>query len=323
MEFQWKIEAGSPAKDRAIRDAINELVVTDEVGLTSDRVEVTFNDPDARFDALQEGDKIRVHLGGNGEPLSFFGEFVVSEVEISEFRYKVVGVSADVTASLKAIRNRTFTEEKTMGALVDVIAKEHGLKGTVSKGLKDVPCNAIRQSNESTIHFLVRTAKRYAATVKINGGKLIVIERDLGTSASGAELASAVIEKKQTASWRMASAARTEFKSVRAIWHDIIKDEERVVVAGNGEPQFELKKKFESAVEATKAAKEKLRETKRASLTLSFSGEGSSKFRAERRLDARGFHKRVDGQRWVITRATHRISPAGYSVSVECEASEA
>ena len=166
-----------------IRDRLISLRITDQAGQQSDSLEITVDDRDKRMPAPRYGAWLRVWLGYD-RPV-FMGAYAVDEVDLScGPRSMVIKATAAQTAPELVKESRTQSwGNKTLGQIVQEIAKRNGLQPVISKPLSDIQIKHEDQTNETDQAFLTRLAEKYKATIKPADGKLVVVERGKGAAS--------------------------------------------------------------------------------------------------------------------------------------------
>lgn len=314
------IDAGTPYR------RLIGLRLTDEVGFQSDLLEFTLSDADdANPLALpRTGAEIELVLGYRSENVAM-GKFVVDEVEREGWPHTLTirARSAAFENSdqglepLQTQHNRVW-EEIEFWAVVDTIAKEHGLEGQVSASLGGIIMTAQYQIDESDLHFLTRLARKYDALVKVGGGKLLVIKRAEAKAASGNPLPEITLQPTEVSAYRMTRAHRDVSGTVRAYYHDVGAAKRHAVTVGRGDPETSLKTPFADQASAMAAAKAELDRRTRQRATINLQLPGRPSLCAEQLMILKGFPDGVNGE-WSITRVEHELGDSGYSCSVQAE----
>jgi phage protein D len=170
-----------------IKDRLLSLRITDQAGQQSDSLEIAVDDREKRMPAPRHGAWLRVWLGYSaaGQAPSYMGAFAVDEVDFScGPRSMVIKATAAQTAPELTKESRTQSwSNKTLGQVVQEIAKRNGLQPVINKPLSDIQIKHEDQTNETDQAFLTRLAEKYKAVIKPADGKLVVVERGKGAAS--------------------------------------------------------------------------------------------------------------------------------------------
>lgn len=239
------------------------MSVTDNAGGESDKFNLTF----ARQgfgSPPKSGDIVVVSLGYKETGLVYKGTFFVDKPSSSLSKdggrtISITATSADMTSKLKEPRHEGHRERK-LGALTKKIAARHELSPVVSSSLSNITVMQGDQTQESDFHFLSRIARDVGANFKISDGRLFMLERRGNKTASGIILSAyeAIATDIISAEWE--GGERENFKTVEASWHDQENAKRVIEKAGSGEPKKTLKRTFQTAEQAKKAAEAELKE---------------------------------------------------------------
>ncbi|WP_422416828.1 hypothetical protein [Pseudomonas sp. GZD-222] len=139
------------------------------------------------------GAHIEVYLGYEGQALARLGRYTVDEVELSGPTDSLVirGKASDMRGSGKTTRSGS-REEVPLQQIVRDLAARNGWQPMCPVATK-VP--RVDQFNESDFNFITRLAKQYDCTAKVGDGKLLVMPRQGGQSASGKALGTVTITR--------------------------------------------------------------------------------------------------------------------------------
>lgn len=294
-----------------------EISITDEAEFASDTLSLTvFDEGDLRIP--KPGQRVKAWLG-YGDEIQYFGEYVVSDVEVSSDRIVVGASGFDALSELKSVRNKSYGG--TIKSIVSQIASQYALEARVEGSLGEKSIELL-QANESDLHFLTRVCLDFHAQLRINDGKLIVKERGTGLSVSGRELDEILLAPEDVSpGWRVRFDRRESYSSVVASWRDLLRSEIKTVRVGSGDPAFTIKKVFASRDFAEAAAAARFASLTQAQASFLFSGPGNPRLRAERIVRVVDFRPGIP-ERWFVTRAEHTLGDGGYRVSVSCEVME-
>jgi phage protein D len=327
MNPAYRIIANESDITTKLAERLVSLSVVDSSGYDSDTIELVLADHDAdnRITVPPLGAELKVWLG-YGLELVDMGLFVVDELELSGYpeQLTIRGRAAPYESSkagktdLQTQKTRHWAKGTKLGGLVAKIAKEHNMTASVSSSLSSLVLPQMDQTSESDLSFLVRLARRFDATVKPTAGRIVVIERGRGKSASGADLSGVVVEKKQTTRWSFNNSARDAGGTVVAYYHDLGAAQRKSVTVGSGDPVRKLKNNYQNEATAKKAAQSELAKRGRNGFKINLTIVGNASIRAEVPMVLSGFRVGVPTD-WIISRVEHTLSSAGYSCEVSGE----
>lgn len=319
------------ANDKNITDTIVDRFVslryTDEAGLDSDMLEIVLADhePLLPIQVPPTGAELQLFLGYDNDALRI-GLFIVDELELAgwpgEMTIRARAAPYDKSKggkfNLQTQKVRSWPAGTTLGAMVQKIAKEHGMEGAVSASLASIKLPHIDQPDESDINLLLRVAKKYDAVVKPAGGKLVLAKRGEFKSVSGQDLPTITLVAKDCSRWRMVQSKRETAGKVVAYWHAVKQAKRHEISVGSGEPVRRLKQYYPTQEMALAAARSELARRERARTTMHITMPGRTDLAAECKVILQGWREGVPTE-WVATRAEHSLDDRGYSSTIELE----
>lgn len=301
-----------------IRDRLVSMRITDQAGQTSDSLEISLDDRDARVPAPRSGAWLRVWLGystGGRKPV-YMGAYAVDEVELSNGpRSMVIKATAAGTAPELVKEQRTQSWHKTtLGQVVQEIGKRNGLEVTIKGSLASIQIQHEDQTNESDQNFLTRLAEKFKATIKPADGKLVMVPR-----ASENNAGNVTIQSREVTSWRATLKNRGAYGGVTARYIDRTTNTEKIISAGEkgALPSFEEKQVFKTQAEAQKAVDSRLQSLRAGEVRVSITLPGRPDVNAEGLITLAGFRPEVDST-WNVKSVTHDLGSSGYTTSIEC-----
>lgn len=310
-----------------LQPRLKSLRFTDEAGMESDALEVVLDDadPDSPVQMPPTGAELELFLGYDGTTQRM-GLFVVDEIELSgwpgEMRITARAAPFDKSKggknTLQSQKTRSWPKGTKLAAMVQKIAKEHGMEGAVSQSLASVTLPHMDQSDESDMHFLVRIARKYDAVVKPAGGKLVVAKRGESKSVSGQPLPAVALTPADVSNYRVTLSKRENSGSVVAAWHETKKAKRNTITVGSGEPVTRLRQQYTTEDMAKAAATAELDKRNRQLRKLSMTLPGRPDLAAEAPLKLSGFRDGVNGD-WLVTSVEHSLDNAGYICTINAE----
>lgn len=328
IQPQYRLEANSKDITATIKDRFLSLTLKDETGNASDMLEIVLADhiPDKPIQKPPTGAELQLYLGYDGKA-QYMGLFVVDEIELAGPPDRVVirarasqfDKSKGGKENLQTQKVRSWKAGTTIGAMVQKIAKEHGMQGAVAASLANIKLPHIDQPDESDLNLLLRIAKKYDAVAKATGGKLVFAKRGEFKSVSGQDLPSVTLVKTENTLWHFTEQKRETAGKVVAYYHAVKQAKRHEVSVGSGEPVRRLKQYFPTQDMAVAAAKAELARRQRAMQTMSVTCPGRTDLAAECQVKLQGWRDGVPVE-WIATRVEHVVDASGgYVCRVDLE----
>lgn len=200
------------------------LSLTDNRGLEADTLDLELSDHDGKLALPPRNAIISLALGWIGKPLIDKGQYSVDEVQFSggagsADRLTIRARAADLKGSFSEQKERSF-DKKTLGEIIDTIAKENQLKSQVEKELANRFIDHIDQTNESDINLLTRLAEEHGAMCTVKNGTLLFMPLGKGKTVTGKDIPLRKITRKNGDNYNFSIAESENYKAVRAYWHD-------------------------------------------------------------------------------------------------------
>ena len=207
MTPTFRIVADGADITALINDRLLLLRTTDKPGMESDDFELRIDDRDSAVSLPSRGTTIEIFLGYTGAALSRMGRYTVDEVELSGPPDTLVirGKASDMRGSGKTTRSGSW-EGVSLASIVSDVAARNGWQPVCPLAIA-VP--RADQLSESDFNFITRLAKQYDCTAKVADGKLLVMRRQAGQSASG-KLLGAITLTRSDGSFALPIAAPTK-----------------------------------------------------------------------------------------------------------------
>nr|WP_314171026.1 phage late control D family protein [uncultured Aggregatibacter sp.] len=200
------------------------LSLTDNRGLEADTLDLELSDHDGKLALPPRNAIISLALGWKGKPLIDKGQYSVDEVQFSggagsADRLTIRARAADLKGSFSEQKERSF-DKKTLGEMIDIIAKENQLKSQVEKELASRFIDHIDQTNESDINLLTRLAEEHGAMCTVKNGTLLFMPLGKGKTVTGKDIPLRKITRKNGDNYNFSIAESENYKAVRAYWYD-------------------------------------------------------------------------------------------------------
>jgi uncharacterized protein len=327
----YLLAANSKDITTIIRDRFVSLRMTDETGNTSDMLEIVLADhlPDQPIQKPTRGAQLALSLGYDGVATSM-GTFVVDEIELIgppeqmhiRARAAAFDQGNDGAFHLQTQKIRSWAAGTTIGAMVQKIAKEHGMQGLVAAPLSSIALPHVDQQDESDLNMLLRIAKKYDAVVKPAGAKLVMAKRGEFKSVSGQALTAVTLQKMDCTTWHYSEQARESAGTVVAYYHAVKQAKRHIVTVGSGDPVRRIKQYFVTQAEALAAAKAELAKRTRAMVKMTITLPGRPDLVAESQVKLAGFRADIPAT-WIATSVEHSLDDRGYVCTVNLEQPDA
>lgn len=321
----FSISAGGKDVTANISPILTSMTVTDVEGFQSDNLQLVLDDVDGAIDPPTTG-VILNPIGGYEGRIRDFGLFSVDSVTYSGWPQQVT-ISAQSTiakAMSKQKDPKSYPRKKfpTYGDIFADVAKAIGLPLAISDAIRSLPNPGEFQAEEDGREFLTRIGEKLAASVTAKAGRLVVVKKGAGQSASGASLPIITIRRGvNLLSYSMTEKDEPKYSEVEATHYDRAKNERKTVKEPTGleGPKFALRAPQKDEADAKQAAKARAEDLKRAQAEASFTIDGDPFAMAEAIARVVGVRRRVDRD-WKVKQATHTFSgSAAYTTELQCE----
>lgn len=218
MKPTFRIVADGKDITALINDRLLSLRTSDKPGMDSDDFELRIDDRDQAVALPTRGAGIEVYLGYTGQALTRLGRYTVDEIELSGPPDTLVirGKASDMRGSGKTVRSGSW-ENVPLQQIVRDVAARNGWQPVCPVQTK-VP--RVDQLNESDYNFITRLAKQYDCTAKLADGKLLVMPRQGGQTASGKNLSHVVLRRADLSRYQFRLGDRNTQKAVRTKHQD-------------------------------------------------------------------------------------------------------
>lgn len=181
---KWVLEYEGKDISNDISPYILQVTYTDALKGESDDLEINLEDRDHRWKNgwfPQKGDKLRLWIGYEGEPLTNCGLFQVDEVELNgpPDTVSLRALAAGVNESLRT-ENTVAYENKSLEEIAKGIAKKHNLTlvGKVSTRKRKRRPKRITQQAETDLAFLKRVGEAEGIIFSVKDGRLVWHDQD-------------------------------------------------------------------------------------------------------------------------------------------------
>jgi phage protein D len=323
MKPKFEIIANGKSITALVSPILHSLTVTDETSEKADTFSLVLDDSAGTLEFPKQGALVSIKLGLGS--LVDLGTFTVATVRSSgpPSLLQIDGHAAPFSASgerngMQARKSRSF-DEKTIGDIVKQIAGEHGLDPVIAKDLEDADLGHLDQTDESDASFLNRVAREVGAVVKATSDRLAFVKRGTSETASGKNLPTITLLRKDVTTWDFTAEDRGNYKSVVATYRDHGAAQTVEVVVGDGEPSLRLPHTYSSSGNAKRAATAKLDDSKRSSGgTFQLTMPARLDIIAESPLSVAGIRQGVDGS-FIARRVTHTLDGSGLRTTVDAE----
>jgi phage protein D len=325
IQPRYRLVANDNDITSIIADRFVSLSLTDETGNTSDMLEIVLADHivEQPIEKPSTGAQLQLFLGYDNVTQSM-GTFIVDELEligppdqmVIRARAAAYDMGNDGAFHLQTQKVRSWKAGTTIGAMVQKIAKEHGMTGLVAASLSSIALPHVDQQSESDINLLLRIAKKYDAVVKPAGAKLVMAKRGEFKSVSGQALPAVTIQKMDDTRWHFSEQKRESAGTVVAYYHAVKQAKRHIVTVGSGEPVRRIKQYFQTQAEAVAAAKAELAHRTRNMQRMEIVLPGRTDLVAEAKVTLAGWRQGIPTV-WLADRVVHELDGGGYVTRAE------
>jgi phage protein D len=321
MKPTFRIVADGKDITALINDRLLSLRTSDKPGMDSDDFELRIDDRDQAVALPTRGAGIEVYLGYTGQALTRLGRYTVDEIELSGPPDTLVirGKASDMRGSGKTVRSGSW-ENVPLQQIVRDVAARNGWQPVCPVQTK-VP--RVDQLNESDYNFITRLAKQYDCTAKLADGKLLVMPRQGGQTASGKNLSPVVLRRADLSRYQFRLGDRNTQKAVRTKHQDKRSGALKVVELDNddlpnGLPAVHTDRHiYPNKSAAEQAAKARLAAFNRSSAGVRLEMAGRTDVFAERSIIVQGIKPGLDGE-YLVEAVEQLFTSSGWTTTVEC-----
>lgn len=321
MKPTFRIVADGKDITALINDRLLSLRTSDKPGMDSDDFELRIDDRDQAVALPTRGAGIEVYLGYTGQALTRQGRYTVDEIELSGPPDTLVirGKASDMRGSGKTVRSGSW-ENVPLQQIVRDVAARNGWQPVCPVQTK-VP--RVDQLNESDYNFITRLAKQYDCTAKLADGKLLVMPRQGGQTASGKNLSPVVLRRSDLSRYQFRLGDRNTQKAVRTKHQDKKSGALKVVELDNddlpnGLPAVHTDRHiYPNKSAAEQAAKARLAAFNRSSAGVRLEMAGRTDVFAERSIIVQGIKPGLDGE-YLAEAVEQLFTSSGWTTVVEC-----
>lgn len=353
--FMLKLESKDITGNISAR--LISLTMTDNRGFEADQLDIELDDADGLVALPVRGAVLTLWLGWKDSALVNKGSFTVDEVEHrgAPDTVTIRARSADFRGSLNSRREESW-HDKTLGAIVEVIAARNKLTAAVAPELAKIPLPHIDQAQESDAKFLTRLADRNGGEVSIKAGKLLFLRPGNAVNASGKPIPQVTITRSDGDRHQFAIADRGAYTGVTAQWlhtkepkpkkvkvkrkpkeqhlralqHPKAKAKKKEAkvpearegeyMAGEADNVFALTTVYATKAQAVRAATAKWDKLQRGVAEFSINlAVGRAELYPETPVKVSGFKSVIDEQAWIISKVTHNLNNNGFTTGLELE----
>lgn len=321
MKPTFQIVADGKDITALINDRLLLLRTSDKPGMESDEFELRIDDRAQAVTLPSRGAKIEVFLGYGAQAMARLGSYTVDEVEVTGPPDTITlrGKASDMRGSGKTTRSGSW-EDVALAKIVSDVAARNGWEPGCTVQTK-VP--RVDQRNESDFNFITRLAKQYDCTAKVASGKLVVLPRQGGQSASGKAIGTVTISRADVSRYSFRLGDRSTQKAVKTQHQDKTTGKLNVVELGNDDAPAGLpgvhtdRHIYPNKSAAEQAAKARLAAFNRSTAAVRLEMVGRTDLFAERTINAQGFKNGLDGE-YLVDSVEQVFTASGWTTTVEC-----
>jgi uncharacterized protein len=301
------------------------MTVVDGAGFSSDTMTAEFDNRNMMVNPPRKGVTVQPFGGYVEGPMQEFGDYIVDQVTFSGYPHKI-SISAQAAAAKSGAKQRQAKgypkkDFPTVKSVAADIAGEAGLQLSISGEIGSLPNDGEFRSEEEALHFLQRVVSKFDATVTVKSGRMVVVPRGKGMSASGLALPVAVVGPGVILSYTVSEGDKVQHEKSEAAWYDRPKNEVVIENESTGleGPPLRVQPTFQTKATAKAAAKAKANQLKRQTKNGQFTVDGNPSYKAEQLITVSGLPQICNGS-WRVKTATHTFSAsAPYTTALDCE----
>ncbi|WP_400636947.1 phage late control D family protein [Pseudomonas aeruginosa] len=319
----YKVVADGNNITALLNDRLLLLRTLDKSGMESDEFELRLDDREGAIPLPSRGALVELSLGYEGGSLSRLGTFTVDSVQVSGPPDTLVirGRASSMRGSGKTVRSGGW-EDVPLSRIVADIASRNGWSPECRVSV-NVP--RADQVQESDFSFITRLARAHDCTAKIAEGRLLVLPRESGQTASGVALSAVTLGRAELSRWQFRFDDRSAQQAVKTTYQDQKTGALTVLELANddapaGLPAVHTDRHIhpnKSAAQA--AAKARLAAFNRSTAAVRLEMPGRTDLFAERSIIVQGLKSGLDGS-YLVESVEHVFTAAGWSTTVECNA---
>jgi phage protein D len=307
-------------------DALAKVTIRDEEGSESDECVLTFR-VRPPFPAMPpKGTKYVVSVGWETSGMAKTGVYTVQRRSIrgdpeSGHEMVVTCRSADLDGKARAIDSAHY-DDKTFGEIVSAVAGAMGLSAVVAPKLRDLKIPYRVRLQQGGLDFLTDLADEHGGAVKVADGKIVVVERGSGKSASGASLPILNLFYSPSYEFEFDLEPRAEVDETEGEWWDDAKGKwvQEKSKTGKSGGRLRLPHPYASKDEAKRGAKAAAKERQRQTGSGRVQGPGDPAAVAGCPAKCSGYGPDADAQPWIAKAIEHDIDPGtGWITNYELE----
>lgn len=301
--------------------------VTESDGEKADQLQIEISNYDGRLKKPRTGETVTVQLGWQETGLVKVGQFTITGTVKTgpKATFHVTGDSADLKKTLKKQKSRSWKSPKKLGDVFEDIARDNQLQPAVDEEAAQTKIEKIiAQTGESDMHLAMRLGRHYGLLVKFQEGRLVVVKRGAGRTASGAAAGSATVTPNDCEGFSFIDRDRPARGKAKAIHYDRSKAKRNVEESESGRadmslPDYVNPHAYGTQIEAKNLAtsrKHKFdRDTRAFHVTLKPGSVGTGPGGV---IQTNGFGDDDDTD-WVVKRRHFGFSHDGLVVRLDCE----
>lgn len=321
MKPTFQVVADGKDITALINDRLLLMRTSDKPGMESDEFELRIDDRAQAVTLPSRGAKIEVFLGYGAQAMVRLGSYTVDEVEVTGPPDTITlrGKASDMRGSGKTTRSGSWEDVPLAKIVSDVAARNSWEPGcTVQTKIPRVD-----QRNESDFNFITRLAKQYDCTAKVASGKLVVLPRQAGQSASGKAIGTVTIRRADVSRYSFRLGDRSTQKAVKTQHQDKSTGKLSVVELGNDDAPAGLpgvhtdRHIYPNKSAAEQAAKARLAAFNRSTAAVRLEMVGRTDLFAERTINVQGFKVGLDGE-YLVDSVEQVFTASGWTTTVEC-----
>lgn len=315
---------GTDLTDR-VNPRLIDLTLTEKRGEEADTLEVTIHNHDRAIAPPKKGAILDLSLGWKSGSDVAARLVPKGRFRVDQSRRKgppdvitLTARAADFASDYRTRRDGIW-KDTTLGAILTEIAGRHGLTPRIHSDLSEKPVALLDQKAKSDMALVRDLGRRYDAVAAPKGGALVFMPIGATTTAGGRALTEIALTRQEGWGWEFGSADRQDYDGAQASWRDVDGGRNRTVKVGGGKKK-KLKKVYASEADARAAAEGEAAKRRRGVFEFTYDlALGDPELMPNIRVFLVGWDSEIDGIKWLISEAVHKLGNGGLSTSITME----
>lgn len=299
---QYEVKVNGKSETTNLKDKLLNLVIKDETANFSDELILKIK---GKYERVKYGDIIEVSIFYKEDTnvLTCGSFYVQSTTRFNDQTLIIHATSTNFLESLKERRSKSY-KQLSLAQLCSMLANRHGL--TFKSDVGDIFIEHIDQTNESDLNLLLRLAKQYNLVFNMKEKFLMLLKHEQALEYT--------VDAKEVEHLRIKHMNKTQYKSCKAVWHDMKENLSKEVIVGSGEPCFKIESYFQSPTEAKNIATAKFEQLNQDTIKGHIFAHGLNVHAGGKLKLTNSFE---DDASYYINRVEHALDGRGWRTEIE------